>query len=405
MCAPSRQRISSFSREVRGVGWPTSFHYLAAVCCLLVACDRPRSREKALPSATASSTGVPIAPLISRELGGEAAFDLVTTAEGAALAWGRPARDGAKLTVALLDANGEAKGEPLAIAGSDASSIVEVSAASVAGRIGVAWVARAGEDAASFGALGDPATRSFGAASPLGDASLGDPSQRGHLAVASSDRGELVVLRRGRDEACQTERGHTCASFAFRELTGTGPVPRGLPLAVPASCGRALVGFGLVKERWHYAVCSELDGHPATTTVNIQPRPFYAEAKKVLEGCSPLGAVALGDDFVVVGECADGRRGVRFAGMNTPPRELDLSKTTLACERGRPVLRAPGDVPLGLVLDVPRDGLAPLLPLAYAPANARAVWTGSSLLVASFVKRTLMLRRYACSGGELVLNG
>lgn len=66
-------------------------------------------------SASVTSVGLPsgvaegVLPLVSRELGGEASFDLVALPEGAALAVGEPA---GKLSVLWLDRRGVARGEP-----------------------------------------------------------------------------------------------------------------------------------------------------------------------------------------------------------------------------------------------------------------------------------------------------
>jgi hypothetical protein len=388
-----------------GVGQPRRVLYLA-LALALAACRKSPDVGNATPSASATgSAAPPAAPFSNRAVSGEAAFDLVTVSGGAAIAWGRTTKTGSEVSIAFTDARGVPRGEPAVIAAptkSAAGSAVEVGLASAGTRVGLAWLARAPGGGAVFASVGDPETHTFAVPNALFDSALGDTSQRGHLVVAAGGDSELMVLARGPDELCLTEKGRTCASFGFREIGSTPPERRGLPLAVPGACSRPLVGFALIHDRWHYAVCSE-DGAGATVTAfNVQRKPYYAEAKKLLTGCTPLGMTVLGDEVVIAGQCADGRRAMRLGGMSDPVTSVELDKGELACERGRPVLKALGAPPLVLVLDTPHDGLAPLLPPSIAPRNARAVWTGTTLLVATWIENELALHRYECRGSELV---
>lgn len=371
---------------------------------VLGACDRSTATAPAPSASAPAAAPASASPLPEREVSGEAAFDLVATEEGAALLWGRPASEGSELVAAVLDSGGVARGEPIVLsvpASERSSRVVQVESVSVQGRLGVAWVTTDGQRALTHAALGDAKTRSFTPGAALGETALDDPRQRGQTAITASDRGEFLVLRRGSDERCSEDPSQRCATFAFREVLSTGPEPRGLPLSVPAPCPRAIVGFTVIQDRWHYALCSLAEGRPVTTLFNVQRTPFYAEAKRLHDGCTPLGVSAVNGDAVTVADCSDGRRGTLSAGLERPAASVELSQATLECELGRPVLRAPGERVLALSFDRPLSGLGPLVPARVAPASARVVWTGTTLLGAIWSRGRVALHRWQCRGSEL----
>lgn len=363
-------------------------------------------KERAAPPAPSPSTSASAPPLTTplpaRAVSGEVAFELVAVEAGALCAWGEPSGG---LSVALLDASGRAQGEPLKIAGAASGSVLEVAGGSLGNRVGLAWLSRSEQGAASFGSLGDAETRSFSAAFPLTDATLGDVAKRGHVAFAVSDKNEMVALTRGLDEPCSEPKGASCAAFRFRELLSTGPELRGLPISVPSPCPAPVAGFELVKERWHYGFCSRESGGPNVTTFMRQLAPFYVGVQKPAPGCTPLGSTRVGADALFVFQCGDARRGVRVGDLNASERSVDLGQVKLECALGRPRLVAPGSPALQLDLSAPLSGLGPLLPADVAPAPSRAVWTGTSLLAASWMKGRVVLRRYECRGAELVRTG
>jgi len=371
----------------------------AALLLVLAGCSKSESAPRSSPAASASAPAPVPAPFASRSVSGEAAFDLVATDDGALLVWG----EGDALRASVLDARGTERDAPIAIEPSRSRSkrhVVEVSAASAGSRVGVAWVESAGGEASTWGALGDASTRSFTPPAELGEVTLTDERQRGNVALTASDRAEFLALRRGVDEPCAEDPSLTCATLGFRELLSTGPERRGLPMAVPAACPTLIAGFAVIGDRWHYAVCSRKKGPPMTTQFNVQRSPFYAEAKDLAPGCSPLGMSVIAGEAVTAFDCSDGRRAQKSGGLAHPTGRVDLAHASLQCERGRPVLRAP-DEQLVVELGAPKSGLAPLLPLRIAAAGARAVWTGSTLLVATWVKQKVELRRWECRGSEL----
>ncbi len=149
-----------------------------ALLALLSSCkNRDSSAE---PSATPSPAPPPKSSEIS--LSSPQAYDLVALPDGAAVFFGKP-RGG--LAFAKLDASGRRTGDPLSITNKNA--VVEIAAASDETRLGVAWVEKDSTGSASFGVLGDAATRSFAEPSALGKVLLADVSERGELGIGVND--------------------------------------------------------------------------------------------------------------------------------------------------------------------------------------------------------------------------
>lgn len=371
-----------------------------AALLLLTACKARPGPPAPAPSLV-PSVEPPLAPLPERPVSGEVAFELLAVEDGALLAWGGPSG----LQIARLDAAGRARGEALSVPGAPEESVVELAGGSLGSRVGLAFVTRSATGAASWGTLGDAETRSFSPVFALTAATLGDVTKRGHVGFAVSDKNEMVALVRGADEPCAEPKGPSCAQFRFRELLATGPEPRGLPISVPSPCSAPLAGFELVKERWHYGFCSQADRRPDVTTFMRQREPFYVGVATPAPGCLPLGATKVGDDALFVFQCGDARRGVRIGDLNARERQVDLSAVKLECRLGRPLFSAPGTPRLALDLSGPLGGLGPLLPQAFSASNARAVWTGSALLVGSWMAGKVVLRRFECRGAELARTG
>jgi hypothetical protein len=156
------------------------------------------------------------------------------------------------------------------------------------------------------------------------------------------------------------------------------------------------VSFAVSSGRWYYGVCSRSTGKPVTTLFSIQSEPAYARADRILEGCLPLGATAVDGDLVVIGDCAGTRRGVRVRGGNAKLEEVRVDRIDAVCQDGKPRLRQLGAGGLNLTLDERRDRVEAFLPEAFAPAQARAVWTGQTLLVASPSGASVTLKGYRC---------
>lgn len=371
-----------------------------AVLLLAAACKDKAPPPPAPSAAPPPSASPSLEPLPERPVSGEVAFDLVGVPGGAALAFGAP---GGGVRVALLEGSGTARGEPIALPTADSAEAEEIAVVSLESRVGVAWSSRSTKGGAVFAALGDSETRAFGAPYPLTESTLGDPSKRGTLALAVSDKNEMIAVARGPNEACRGDAS-TCAAFRFHELGTSSAELRGLPMSVPSPCSTALAGFDVIRDRWHYGFCSQASGAPSVTTFMRQLTPFYVGVSTPAPGCTPTGATRVGSDMLFVLQCGDARRGVRMGGMESIEKSLDLSKARLECALGRPRLVTPG-AELTLDLSAPLAGLGVLLPTEFGGPNARAVWTGTSLLVASWMKRAVVLKRWECRAGELTRTG
>jgi hypothetical protein len=361
----------------------------AALVVALAACDRPSRPVPGEPSAPAPSA--PLAPSPRHPVGGEASFDLALTAHGALLAWAEKH----EIRARMLDRGGAPSAPPKTLARvGPAATVAEIAAASARAVLAVAWTERARDVGIARAVLGDPVLGTFGEAAPVSPATVGGVGRRGNLAL-SSDGERMVAFVRGEPEPCLDDRTTECTRFAFTDLAGASPAPRRVPLSVPSPCSAAIAGFVVLGGRWHYALCSTASGRELTTAFRIQYQPRYAEAHEVLPGCSPAGATTVGESVIVAADCPGGRRAVRIAGADARPAPLDLEKRSVDCELGHPVLS-----PLALRLSEPRDGLATLLPAEIAPSGSRAVWTGTTLIVARYVAGEVALHRFRCRGRD-----
>ena len=371
----------------------------ATALSLVVACERPDSGEAAPPAASASAKPARAQPrmVTPPRISAEVAFDLVLTHDGALLVWAV----GSEVRAQRLDAGGAPLGKPLKVAKPSTTwskaRTVEIAADARASRLGVAWVTRVQSRGHAWAAVFDLTSKSPAPAASLGGVALGDLGRRGHLAAARGDSAEFLVFARGLGEACADHPGRRCTQFGVREVSTAGAQPRRVPLSVPAACGVGIAAYATIAGRWFYAVCSVAEGAPTTTLFGIQFNPRYAEARQVLQGCTPLGATVLDKSVVLVGECAAGRSAVQVRRPAQPLDEFALSGK-LECRLGRPQLR---DAALAKVFDQPRQRLAPLLPARMAPAGARAVWTGVAVLVARWARGRARVERHECRAGQL----
>jgi hypothetical protein len=220
---------------------------------------------------------------------------------------------------------------------------------------------------------------------------------RGNVAVAGND-GYFLVLSRREKTVCADSNQSDCIGFDLYRREAGGALRSGSPLAVPLPCEQSSVSFAVSSNRWYYGVCSKSSGKPLTTLFSIQSEPAYARADRVLEGCLPLGASADGGDLIVVGECDGTRRGVRVKGGNAALEEVRVDRLEVVCDSGAPLIRQLGPGGLRLALNGRRDRLEAFLSPALGPPHSRAVWTGSTLLVATPVgpENSVRVKRYRC---------
>lgn len=372
---------------------------------LLAACKKRSPASAPAPSASASARAS-----VSPKNVGTGSFDLVTTESGAALVFA--ATGSATLSLTLYDQAGAVRrSEPMftqsdagaadaGAAGAAGASIGEVAAVAHGGELAVAWIEENGAAARSR-ALVRSITDSGSAPSAIEIGPVFPPVSRprGNVAITATDASaaaRFLVLARGQKTDCIEKTENDCVGFDFHRLEGGRAARQSLPLTVPLPCDQNSVSFAVAGSRWYYGVCSRATGKPITTLFSIQTDPEYARADRILEGCLPLGALAQGGDLLVIGDCGGERRGVRMHGGNAESSELRVDRVDALCDSGRPLLRQLGPSGLKLSLDGPRDRLEAFLPPNLAPPNARAVWTGQTLLVATPRNGTITLKSYQC---------
>ncbi len=350
---------------------------------LAVSCKHPSHSSP--PGASAAVNAKASAPVVTGQpaLG---AFDLTSTDSGAALVSLDATRTGLALT--RLDARGRAQAtEPLFDAkASDAprgvTELSEVAAASLGGDLDVVWVEKSAQGAHARGLLRPLQARGGAPLQDLSAVQLPIAAPRGNVAIGSSD-GHFLVLSRREKTACADSNQSDCIGFDLFRQEASGSARTGTPLAVPLPCEQNSVSFAVSGRRWYYGVCSRSTGKPLTTLFSIQSEPAYARADRILEGCLPLGATAQGGDLIVIGECGGQREGLRVRGGNAALEEARVDRLEVVCDAGKPLIRQLGAGGLNLPLDERRDRLEAFLPPALSPPNARAVWTGEALLIAS----------------------
>jgi hypothetical protein len=328
------------------------------------------------------------------------AFDLTSAESGAALIVADATHGGLSLTLFDLAGN-ELQSQPLYDTKADSAPrgvtvIDEVVAATLGEQLAVSWL----EHGATGGQLRGMTRKLLQAgdavASPMGDILAPYATPRGNLSLATSD-GRFLALTRARPTPCADSTQRDCVGFYFFRLEPAGNNRSGPPLAVPEPCAQNAVSFAVSGARWYYGVCSRETGKPVTTVFSIQNNPaYYARADRVLEGCLPIGAVAIGDDLVVAGDCAGTLRAVRLGGGDADSREVRVDRLEAVCQAGKPLIRQLGPDGLQLPLSGRRDRLEAFLPANFNLPQARAVWTGETLLVAGLLGSGMTLKGYRC---------
>lgn len=359
-----------------------------------------------------------------RPLASPAAFDLVLASAGPLFLFAPPSSRGGGLRAQQVDEYGGAVGEErvLVASGSGAEllpELAEVEAATNAGRLRVGYVLRDQLEFTMHSLSLDDSAEVAGEPVDLGASERpgsqvdeeGQPAvQRGALAASARGSGLELLFRRGDgpcagqvdDGSSQPETappGSRCARFAVSR-PDSPTTRRGGGYSLPGVCGRALVGFSEVGGVMYQALCSVDESTPATTVFSIQFEPRYAHAERVLAGCEPTAMSSLEDGVLVRASC--GNETERGAYVAQAGRERAEGEISAQCnDADRIVVTHPGGT---LELSEPRDRVEAFLPLSMVGANARAVWTGASLLVAEPLGREVALRRYECLHGTLRRN-
>lgn len=353
-------------------------------------------QDHASPSSVAAAR--PPEALVTRTLASPSAFDLVPTPFGASLAWVAGDRAQRELFVLDLGRRGEPgrKAFALTSVSSTGAEVSDLSYAFVTLDRAMVWVERLDDEPRAVAAFRSESgeTKSF----DLGVAHRAPPMARGNVALGVRRDG-LVVFLRGKPERCVTTSETDCHGFRFHRFDGEQESSTSTTLSVPVPCDEAAARLVDTSPRWHYAVCTEVDGGPVLTVFSIQPDPEYASAEQFLHGCRPLGTVVTEERGAIIARCRTEHKLLHlFASDHDPHVEL-LRPSEPRCVDGRLRLRAGSwEVDTSKL----RGDLRLLLPRDVAPADARAAWAGESLVIASAKGGELWLRRLRCDGQKLL---
>jgi hypothetical protein len=313
--------------------------------------------------------------------------------------------EGAQLRITLLDPAGKAqKTEQLPTAdvahapsvppAAGAFEIAEVVAATLDTRFAAVWLERDRSSSRTRGLSGSISNPADARLVSIGEVQQPIAKPRGNLALAATD-GHFMALSRALSTQCANETEHDCVGYSFFRFDSNQRF--GAPLAVPAPCAQNALSFSVSGARWYYGVCSNGSGNPQTVVFTIQNEPaYYARADRVLEGCLPTGAVASDDELIIAADCAGTRRAIRLRGGDRAPEDLRMDRLDAQCESGRPKILQLGSAGLNLPLNRRQDRLEAFLPTRYSLPQARAVWTGQTLLVAGLVDSKVTLKAYRC---------
>jgi hypothetical protein len=372
--------------------------------CVAVGCGRGGEREsEARPADPQRLEAVRSSLAAVGAVASAAALDLVLMPSGPLLVWAPPrAEAGGGILLLELDASGEPRGAVRRAApAGEQGDVLELAAAPSGADVAVIY--REPHEGGGSHTLSLRVPLDAAAPEPallaVSPAELGEG--RGRVAIAgAADRPARAMYMAGIAACSDQDDVAPCAGFGFSELGGTERAGRAEPwLSVPSPCPEGAVGVAGLDQRFFYAVCSWRRDAPATMAYAINVENYYARADEVLHGCAPLGMVAIDAQTVLLGgDCGVLRRAARLTVDMKPPAEFPLDDLALACRRGRASITATG---WALSLDHARAELEVVLPEQVAPSGARALWTGSALLVAQRMSGRLELTRYTCAGDAL----
>lgn len=389
----------------------------------LAGCTRAASDASGNGGAAGSTAAAPAAlgaapsPL---QLASETAFDLTVSERGALLGWADASAAGVLHVLRFAASGARAAPAPTPAALPPASGAADLTLVDAGSGVALIW-RTPGQAAMARGlwldGKGTWQSLELGATWPAPGAG------RGNLALAARGEGALALVRGPRETCRETAvpsaaagaaaggasggEGEPCFGFRFYQLSAAGSQAVGLGLHVPVPCdARAallLSPAAGAEQRYHYAVCTHVDGETVLTAFSIEPARSYAAAQQVLPGCQPLGAGLFAGQPTFVAECGASRRLARFVDADAPFALQSADVRGLVCSRaaGGPLAR----VRLGeswLDLAGPQAQLELLLDAELAPHGSRAVWTGEVLLVARAAGGQLALDRFSCEDKELV---
>ncbi len=320
----------------------------------------------------------------------------------AGAAWLASAHEGV-LRVQRLGPRGTPEGEARVVA-RDQGRVAALALEAAAGRLALAWISvtldeahvRAITGTLRPGPFGPPETVESWPWSAIGESANregGPTPNAGDLALHAGPTGDFRLLHRTSPEACQ---GEACVAFRHHVLGHHSQAGRrGVVLAVPERCERALYGVSHAQGRTYYGLCGVQQGAPLSTLYLLQPEPQYAQAEPAFEGCEPGGVLARADGEGVLfsAHCPEGRRGVAFELPGVPPRVLGQVEAP-GCVGGMPSLHV-GEA--REALSSTRDRLEAFLPPELARVGDRVVWTGQAYVRARLDSGAVLLESWSCA--------
>ncbi len=375
------------------------------------------------PATVAPLPTVPVAPIAApRAIASSIAFDLVTTPAGAVLGWGTPARQGGGVRALGVDPTGAPRGTEVdVVRRGDARSesadeapaqIEELTLASSGTRVGLAWVVSAPSPVVQA-TFSSQETEGFAPANTLAPTVglvPGSRAARGRISMSTREDGAIVVTHRLTDARCSeaiaAEAGDaraTCARIGRSELDAlVAQAEPGPEMEVPSPCASLLPGAVTTAGTWFFGIC-HMAPTLATTLYAIRPSLSYAAANDTLAGCVPEAVAPLPEGAAVIGTCEGTARVSIVDATGRETSVVNAPQLDAVCEGGRPTLVMTGEaVPRRIPLLNAVSRIEGLLPERIAPRGARAVWTGTALLVAVPIEGEVSLRRYECREANLV---
>ncbi|MBX7196782.1 MAG: hypothetical protein K1X94_32325 [Sandaracinaceae bacterium] len=402
---------------------------------------RPRDRERAVPrriasvsmvlAATALGCGdpppstasrVPVVPqpvvavAAPRPVASSIAFDLVATPGGAVLAWGRPSRQGGGIRALAVDPLGSPRGTEVDVvhqgearsgsADEAPAQIEELTIASSGTRVGLTWVVSTPSPVvqATFSPQEVEGFAPPHTLAPTVALVPGTRAARGRIAISSREDGALVVTHRVTDAPCSAgvaaevgTAGAVCARVARSEVDSlVAQMEPSIEMEVPGPCPSLLAGAVTTAGTWFYGVCHQTPTQ-ATTLYAIRPSISWASANDMLPECLPEAIAPLPEGAALIGRCGEALRMSVLDAMGRETSVVNAPHLEVSCEAGRPSIVVAGEAtPRRVPLLAAVSRLEGLLPERIAPRGSRAVWTGTSLLVAAPLEGEVALRRYEC---------
>ncbi|MBK8172577.1 MAG: hypothetical protein IPK60_19875 [Sandaracinaceae bacterium] len=377
---------------------------VAALLIVLTVAGACKKREHIAPAPAPR----PAPMMRSVQASSAVAFDLVATADGALLVWGPKDTSHGSVIAQRLDALGSEIGGPTVVDARPNRDVRELVAAASAGRLGVGWIEAEGTGVPKTRAtFGGARAEVFAPAEDFGDSVAQEGAQRGRLVIAASEDGALTLTHRIPRDDCYARDG-VCERYMQHRLGRTrreGPDPMER-MEVRDACEPFLYGSVWTNGTWFSGVCSTEEDAMIPVIV-VRPAISYAAPNNGPGGCTPLGLVAAPDGAVAVVSCQATRvyRWISLEGRTIA--QTSSSSPLIECRGGRMHLRAgdgavasPNDI--GLSLNAPQSRIELMLPTALSGVNARAVWTGASVLVAQESAGALRLSRLRCENDRLV---